>query len=289
MAQKISLMIIGAPKSGTTSLLRYLEQHPAICTHPEIEINAFINVEEYAEGEHRIISRYFKCNTLNQVLVGKSAGLMYNNEALGRLRSHNPTMQLVVLLRNPIERAYSAYLWARRRGWEESDSFSEAIMVSPGRYADDWLRDGSTQYLEYGRYATYLEIVEELFPSSNIHIWTLEQLKNDPLQILRILTNSLNLADFPFDVTGKKVNSAAKPRSVNLARFISGNSLFKRGMKVLLPWRLRQSLRRSVWVINDRPYTPPSIDPDLRRTLQDYYSEENKKLSSRYKIPITWN
>lgn len=289
MAQRINLMIIGAPKSATTSLLRYLEQHPSICTHSEIEINAFINSEEYAEGDGRIISRYFKCNKLNQVLVGKSAGLMYNNEALQRLRKHNPTLQLVVLLRNPIDRAYSAYLWARRRGWEEIDNFTDAIKVSPSRYADDWLREGSCQYLEYGRYATYLGKVEELFPHANIHVWTLEQLRNDPLHILQTLTCALDLSDFPYDVTSKRENRAAEPRSLKVASFISGNSFFKRGLKMLFPWRLRQSLRRVVWKINDRPCTPTPIDPNLRRELQEFYSDENEKLASRYKIQITWN
>ncbi len=289
MAQKINLMIIGAPKSATTSLLRYLEQHPLICTHSEIEMNAFINNEEYAEGDERFVSRYFKFNSLNQVLVGKSAGLMYNNVAMQRLKTHNSSMQLVVLLRNPIDRAYSAFLWARRRGWEESDSFTDAIKMSPASYSDDVLREGSCQYLEYGHYVTYLERIEKLFPYSSIHIWTLEQLRKDPLTILRTLTNLLHIPDYPFDVIDRNINSAAEPRSEKLARFLSGDSIIKRGMKLLLPWRFRQSLRRAAWGINDRPFTPPPIDPELRRTLQEYFSEENEKLANRYSIPIIWN
>src|SRR2546421_13021843 len=113
--RKIDLMIVGAQKSGTTSLKNYLGQHPEVVTHLETEFSYFFHESEYVKGP----AGMFRKNFLNALqgrskkIIAKSAGLYVDEAALERLKELNPHYKLVLLLRNPVQRAHPSYLMER--------------------------------------------------------------------------------------------------------------------------------------------------------------------------------
>src|SRR6185295_13613127 len=117
--RKIDLMIVGAQKSGTTSLKNYLGQHPAIITHLQTEFSFFVEEKEYINGMESAFKIYFSDVVPygSRRIVAKSASMYLNEKSLQRLRRSNPDCQVVILLRNPVERAYSSYLMEMNAGW----------------------------------------------------------------------------------------------------------------------------------------------------------------------------
>ena len=74
----IDLLIVGAQKAGTSSLLRYLAQHPQICTHQQPEMNYFVDENDYKKSFSAALSRYFPCihNENTKVIAAKSVGIL---------------------------------------------------------------------------------------------------------------------------------------------------------------------------------------------------------------------
>src|SRR5947207_6748656 len=117
--RKIDLMIVGAQKSGTTSLKNYLGQHPQIATHLQTEFSFFIHEKEWSQGLNSVFKKKFSDaqQDRSKKIIAKSAGMYVDEEALQRLKASNPDCIVVLLMRNPVERAYSSYLMEVSSGW----------------------------------------------------------------------------------------------------------------------------------------------------------------------------
>ena len=100
-------LIIGAAKSGTTSLISDLRHHPEVCT-PGAEVNFFSHFYDNGEDWYRSLF------SQPQLLCGeKSTSYLYNRSSAERIFRYNPQMKLIILLREPVKRAYSN--WTMRR------------------------------------------------------------------------------------------------------------------------------------------------------------------------------
>jgi hypothetical protein len=104
-----NFLIVGAMKSGTTSLARYLGAHPQAYVAPEKEINFFERGYVWNRGVDWYASRFEGAG--DALAVGEaSPSYMYWPTAIERMASVVPDARLIALLRDPVERAYSHYL-----------------------------------------------------------------------------------------------------------------------------------------------------------------------------------
>ncbi|HKK08845.1 MAG TPA: hypothetical protein VKA44_08180, partial [Gemmatimonadota bacterium] len=147
-------MIVGAQKAGTTSLFRYLAGHPGLAAHPQREMPYFLVDELYAAGYEAAFEKYFGVGgDSGRLPLAKHVMAMYSQKAVDRLRGHNPEVRVVAVLRNPAERARSAYLYARRRGWEPLPTFEAALRAEPQRLAaEGWEHWRQCAYARNGQY-----------------------------------------------------------------------------------------------------------------------------------------
>ena len=132
-----NFLIIGAMKSGTTSLYHYLKQHPQIYMSSIKEPNFFalegsnldFNGAEGKEQIQRLIKRESIINieeyralfrrAAHETAIGEASPMyLYSPEAPYRIRYYVPEAKLITILRNPVERAYSAFLYMTRDGRE---------------------------------------------------------------------------------------------------------------------------------------------------------------------------
>jgi hypothetical protein len=137
--------------------------------------------DEFKKGYDHVFQKYFG-NNLNKgkILLAKHVMIMYSQEAVDRLHNHNPQMQIIAMLRNPIRRAYSAYWYARRMGWENIMTFEDAIKAEPYRLREGWLKWSNCAYLSNGEYYTHIVRLMKRFNEEQIHIYILEDMKNNP-------------------------------------------------------------------------------------------------------------
>jgi len=163
---KIDVVIAGTQKGGTTALYEYLRQHPAMCLARRKEIHFFDREGNFAGGEPDY-SQYHKLwdwSDPRKVRVEATPIYMYWQHAPERMWKYNPDLKIIMLLRDPIKRAYSHWQMERARGREAQD-FAGAIRLEPARCSEALpLQHRIFSYVDRGFYCTQLQRIWRYFP-----------------------------------------------------------------------------------------------------------------------------
>jgi len=189
-----SFLIMGTQKGGTTSLYRWLGQHPQMVEAARKEVHYFdIN---FSKGENWYRSHFPLPRELGaeQITGEGSPYYMCHPHAPARIASLLPTVRLIVLLRNPVERAISHYFHSLRNG-REPLSIEQAMAQEASRIDAEFARmrrDGRYvsrahrwySYQARGRYVEQLQGVLAHFPREQLLILKSEDLFAEPQRIL---------------------------------------------------------------------------------------------------------
>ena len=190
----VDFLIAGVQKAGTFSLYRLLERHPEIALSKAKEVHFFDNEAiDWSSPPYGQYHRNFPRWRQGQVRGEATPIYIYWPEALERIRAYNPDIKLILLLRDPIERTYSAWCHQRRKG-RETLSFSAAIREGRARI-DNAKGFGNRHfsYVERGFYAAQLRRALDLFASSNILALDSRKLSSDPGSLLAKAANFLGV------------------------------------------------------------------------------------------------
>lgn len=192
MARLPDFIIIGAQRSGTTSLYATLGQHPDIglSNGGELdEIHFFANIKRYKRSFHWYKAQFES----NKKLVGeKSPMYLQHSLAPRRMKRVIKAPRLIVMLRNPIDRAYSNYRKAIAKGFVDG-TFEEALEIedklSHPEYAD-WVKFWGSDYHLFGfksrgYYAEQLKRWFEMFKRERFHIIRSEDFYKEPAEVVK--------------------------------------------------------------------------------------------------------
>ena len=302
--RKIQLMIVGAQKSGTSSLLRYLAQHPDIHTHAQPEMTFFLQAREYTRGYEWAFTKYFASeHTDNEIrdkqIIAKNVMVMHSPEVMQRIYEHNPEIHLVVLLREPVARAYSAYWWARRRGWENIKTYEEALAAEEARINEDWFKWRQCAYQSNGVYYPHVKNLITQFGASRVHCILTDDLKEDAAAVCQQLFDYIGVStDFRARI-GERHNQAAMPRSERFnflfTQFLASHNPLRKIIRKLVPDATAYKLRKAVLDWNDKPQkdptsVPPPLNPETRERQMAYFKPFNDQLAELLDRDLSsWN
>jgi hypothetical protein len=123
-----NFLIIGAARCGTSTLYTYLQSHPQIYLRPNKrpEPHFFFKDDEYLKGIDYYLRSYFPVSGVWRAIGEASTSYIFGSAVPARIFRHLPDVRLVVMLRNPIDRAFSNYWHSVRSGLEKLD-FATAI------------------------------------------------------------------------------------------------------------------------------------------------------------------
>lgn len=170
--------IIGAQRSGTTYLYKQLDQHPDICMSQPMrpEPKFFLNKNEIEKGGEYYLDKYFFDRRNGQILVEKSTSYIESIEAGKRINVMFPRAKILVMLRNPVDRAISNYFFSKEHGLE-TRSLEEIFIEGKQPPKLDFATSVSPfDYIKRGQYIDYLNDYIYLFGSNNIKIIIFEKL-----------------------------------------------------------------------------------------------------------------
>jgi hypothetical protein len=278
-----NLLILGAARAGTTSLYRYLGTHPAIYMSPVKEPNFFAfagrSVRFTGPGDEGINRRTTtRLEDYRALFAGAgpasvrgeaSTVYLYHPEAARRIAEQVPGAKLVVVLRDPVERAYSAYLHLRRAGREPLASFADALAAEPARIAAGWQH--FWHYAAMGFYAGQLEAYLERFPRAQLRVLRFEDFARDPRRALSELAAFLGVEDRFAVEPGAEHRSTAVPRGPLAGRLLAAGRRLERWV----PPRLRPRLARGAQSLLA---TRPPLAPEVRSALAERYRDELPRL-----------
>lgn len=268
-----NFFVIGAQKGGTTSLYRYLDQHPDVFMSRVKEPGFFMEARDLPplpQHPHLVRTwadyRALFDDVTHETAIGEaSTTYLTHGGAATNIRAAIPGARLVAVLRNPVDRAFSAYSMRIANGREDR-TFEAAIDDElAGRLGEDGWR-----YLQPGLYGAQLTRYFDQFPREQLQIHLSEDLGRDTPGVVRQMYGFIGVdPDFVPDV--RRANVSAYPkRSESLDRVVHrvpGRSAAQR----LVPPGVWERVRRSYHRRNSRP---PEFPPALRRRLTEYYRDD---------------
>jgi hypothetical protein len=221
-------MIIGAQRSGTTSLYNYLSQHPDVYPSFPKEVHFFSNY--YHQGTNWYRSHFpmqrqkvkIEGDGGRRFITGEATPYyLFHPHAARRAAQVVPDARLIVLLRNPVARAYSHYYHEVRMG-AETLSFEEAIRGEAERLkgerekiiSDEYYRSYNFQHFSYLQRGHYWEQIQEwlrYFQRDAILLLNSDQMDENPANIFRQVTDFLSI-DPTDKIQFKKYHVASNPK-----------------------------------------------------------------------------
>lgn len=283
-----NFLVVGAAKSGTSSIDRYLAQHPDVYMPTKKEAHYFskasfpdrfagpgddgMNTETIASLE-----RYESLfdDALGQKAIGESSAFyLYYPETAQRIADLNPAMKIVMVLRNPVERAFSAYMYLLRDE-RETLSFEAGLAAEEHRRRQNfepmWL------YRELGLYAQQVHRYLDVFAPDQVKVILYDEFARDNGAVMADLFSFLGVrTDFPID-TSIRYNESGKPKSRALFNFVAKPNLLKEMVKPFVPPAVRERLgNRAKSMMLERV----DMDPSIRADLKAYYTQDIRSLQT---------
>jgi Sulfotransferase family len=285
-----NFFVVGAARSGTTMLAEVLRQHPDVfVTRPkEPHFLAFAGRPApvfTGPGDAVTINRAVVTDLDDYLALYRPSGrcrargdasvssLYYPEQTLETLTRHFADARVVAILREPGDRAYSAYSYLRVRGFEPCDDFGAALALEPERIASGWHH--LWHYVEMGRYARQLEPFLEKLGSERVLVLFYDDLCRDAAGVARRLFEFLDV-DAQVAVSSVPVNVSGTPRSQlfqNLVYRVARRPLLRAAVKSATPFALRERIRRASLELDNAPR-------EADGPLSELFAEEVAALAS---------
>ncbi|HYF46938.1 MAG TPA: sulfotransferase [Acidimicrobiales bacterium] len=267
------MVIPGAQRAGSTSLLRWLGQHPSVAVPRVTEVPFFLADHVHRRGWEAAFARYFDEPSPDDLLLAKSVAILYSEEATRRVVAHNPGVRFVVVLREPVARAVSAFRFARQLGLEPLTDLEEALARGPGSFADPNQRR-ATAYVERSRYAKGIERLREAVGVDRVLVHRFEDLMGDPVTVCEQTFSHLGLPPAAVD-TSERHNPSGAARSqllARLARPADRPAGLARRVLDRIPGRVRDTVKQRLfdWNRSARDAGPPAhVSPSAQATIAE--------------------
>lgn len=291
MSRWPDFFIVGTGRAGTTSLYYHLRGHPDIYMPSLKEPHFFSTIDagrpdltggKRQQRSARVISReqdyikLFEVARHNQFIGEASTTYLADRRAAFHIRDKNPEAKIIVILREPIGRAYSQYLLDLREGRESCPSFYDALQQDYQGMVK--YQDAGSFYIWPGLYYQHLSRFLEAFSSERVRIFLYEDLESDTTSLVKDLCSFLGVPfyDGRFFDPGHKYHTYGAPRNT-LFKWIGRRRTVRSLAARAAPMHLLILLRDR---LVNREYPKPPLDPQAQEFLSSIYQTETIQLQS---------
>ena len=294
MSQPVpNFFVVGAARAGTTSVDRYLDEHPEIYMSPIKEPSYFARdilpgdvtarqwnrrqrgLEDYLNGPMTAVrggcvlewEQYLKLfkNVKNEAAVGESStAYLVSPQAPAEIRARIPHARIIIMLRSPVERAFSMYLLFCRNGGLRAN-FSDLLRNGNSPDLAKWRR----HILELRKVAPHVRRFLETFPRDQVRWYFYDDFSADPGRTMQNIYTFLGVdPQFRPDVA-RRFNEGVAPRLPLLQQALHRTRLLDFGSRIL-PQGARALARRTLFRTKNRP----SLTDSDRAYLVDYFRDD---------------
>ena len=271
-----NLFIVGAAKAGTTSLAYYLQQHPSIYVSPFKEPHFFsqISPSPHLKAFFPSVSneadylKLYKDARQEAILCEASTSYLWTQGTPERIHEKVPHAKIIILLREPVGRAYSHYLNDVREGTEKRP-FLQAVTEDYEQRNKGW--GVSYLYVDLGLYCHQVEKYLAIFPASHVYIEFFETFIGSPVSTLASIFKFLDVdPEFAQSVRLEEKNAFSVPRG-KLSQALLASPRARETIRAVVPRSLRMFMREKVLL---QKSTKPKMDPEARAFLREVYEAE---------------
>jgi len=195
---KLDFILAGAQKSGTTALHYFLEKHPRITMGDQEEMHFFDDDDLFSGPvDYDLLHKHFPAVPASTIAGECTPSYLYWKPAAERIWNYNPQVKLLVLLRNPVERAFAHWNMQRFKGREPLD-FLDAVKEEKSRIAGAPPREARRfAYVDRGFYVQHLERFFRFFSREQMMIIKFEKFRQEQRETLDSIFSFLGVKPLP--------------------------------------------------------------------------------------------
>ena len=284
-----NFLIVGAAKSGTSSLHNYLCQHPQVFMPlynkkgVKVKEPRFL-VKDLVENRlHNGVWSFEEYQSLfsnvkDQKAIGESTVLYlyYFKSAIKNIKHYlGKDVKIIIILRNPTERAYSAFQHVSR-GFKENNSFEESLEMEKGRMEREETLTPMVMYKEMGMYYKMVKSYKNSF--KDVHVIFYEDFRDNVKLEMNKVYDFLEISkDIEIDLN-KRYNVGGKRwKSKKMKYFFMRDSFMKSILKLVIPITIRKWIRNTLLELSTKKVE--DMKNETRRMLNGFFKKDIKKLS----------
>lgn len=283
-----NFLIVGAAKSGTSSLHNYLNQHPDVfmpayskggvkVKEPKFlikdlvseRLNGIWTLEEYQALFSEVKS---------EKLIGESTVfyLYYYQEAIKNIKHYlGDNVKIIIMLRNPTDRAYSAFHHVAR-GPQENLSFEEALAIEEGRLKKDKYLTPMVMYKAMGMYYNMVKSYQDAF--KDVHVVFHEDFRDNTGSELDKIYDFLEISNnVSIDFRTKHNVGGKKWKTNKLKKIFVKNTFLKSCFQFIVTKKFKDWLYIKIMKISTTKV--PEMEKETRIFLNNYFKQDVQKLS----------
>jgi hypothetical protein len=247
--KKPNLFIVGAPKSGTSFLYENLKNNNEIFLPKVKELNYFSYSELVKESYYKDFKvkdnkKYlslYKDGFNKKYLVDASVSYFAYPKVAKRIKEFNSKAKIIIILRDPVDRAFSHYLMDIRMGC--TNLSLETLLSNPNKYKAFY-----TQYIGNSSYIKNISNFVDVFGNENVCVLKLENLKADLIKLFNFLDVENSTEEIKINL---KVNSN-KQAKYKLSKFFQKNRNVTEKLKLIIPKKIINFLNKFLYGIPNR-------------------------------------
>jgi hypothetical protein len=276
----VDFFLVGAPKAGTTSIYSYFKKNPGIFV-PQVKEPHYFSCPEVKNTYYKVnfidskneYESLFEGAKNTQKTGDFSTSYLYEQQAPYRIKETCPNANIIVMLRDPVERAISHYLMDVRDGYQERP------LIECIRGQKEGVKLYYKEYVEKGMYYKQIKRFKSIFEEEKIGVWLFRELKKDTREVVREmfkfvgLKANYNIENFTRKNQYKKINSETVKKVLNtrLAKNISS----------FIPSSIKKRAKRAL-ISTDKPKLY-----EARYKLSEIYRDEVNKVQKLIKKDIS--
>lgn len=285
-----NFLLAGAARSGTTALVEGLRNHPQVFVTSPKEPHYFAlhgqKVDFRGPGDAATINRvavtdrddYLRLYPVKHDHValgdGSVSTLYYAENAVPEILNVNPDMRVVVILRDPVDRAFSSFQYLRARGFEPHEDFMAALDDEADRIRDGWHH--LWHYTAMSLYAEGLATLRDGLGAQRVMVCFYDDLARDSEETTSRVLRFLEVPEHEQETAGiSRVNVSGTPRLGPVTRAIQGmttSEALRRFVKRTTSFAFREFVRRNTL----RPTTVPQA---ARARLEPLFVEDTRRVA----------
>ena len=292
--RNVEAIIIGAARAGTTTLASYLDTHPNIDFSKEKEVHFFAFDDLYKKGK-KYINSFFKNN--GKIKITADTYLLVDSVAPKRVLEYKPSMKFILILREPVSRAFSGYNYSIRNAYiKEGVSFINACKQEKEFInSEDIVIKNNKCNLLRSRYFDNLKRWEQFFPKENFLLLKTHDLHKNPTSVIKQVEKFLNIKSAEVKLEEKIKNKAFSVRSKFLQQLlVNRNNPIRLFLKKILPPFVNKFLIKSGIVVkianmNKQTKEYAKITKEEFRFAYKQLEEDILNLKKEYNIDFSEN
>ena len=278
--KKPNYILLGAAKSATTTIYDILRQNSNVFT-PQFKEPHFFNINDnYEKGFSWYLNTYYKNSIDSKVVVDFTPSYLYSEKSAERIFENlGKGVKFIIILRDPVDRAFSHYLHSKRDG-HEKESFERAIKLEQKRLSEymldnDFIAELRFSYISQGLYFKMIKTYLKFYDLNDFLIINFDKEISNNMQVTLDRISKFLDIDINSELSYIHSNKSGVSKSKSLNNLILKENVLRKFVKKIMPYNIRQIIKNKIRNFNkqDVNYTPLNLK--LKKEIFDVYFKED--------------